>query len=101
MIVVVIVGLLATLAIPAFQKVRNVSQDKAVFNNARQLGDAADQYFLEFGVPTVSYTDLVGSGHYVKSFQLVAQEIYPAYYTSGVTVTISNVGGFRTVTYSQ
>ena len=35
MIVVVIIGLLAAMAIPAFQKVRNASQDKAVTNNMR------------------------------------------------------------------
>ena len=33
MIVVVIIGLLAAMAIPAFQKVRQSSQDKAVLNN--------------------------------------------------------------------
>jgi hypothetical protein len=37
MIVVVIIGLLAAMAIPAFQKVRVASQDKAVLNNARQM----------------------------------------------------------------
>ncbi|MBI5771009.1 MAG: prepilin-type N-terminal cleavage/methylation domain-containing protein, partial [Verrucomicrobia bacterium] len=40
MIVVVIIGLLAAMAIPAFQKVRTSSQDKAVLNNARQLAAA-------------------------------------------------------------
>ena len=54
MIVVVIIGLLAAMAIPAFQKVRTSSQDKAVLNNARQLAAAADQYFLENGVSSVS-----------------------------------------------
>ncbi len=34
MIVVVIIGLLAAMAIPAFPKVRQSSQDKAVLNNA-------------------------------------------------------------------
>ena len=52
MIVVVIIGLLAAMAIPAFQKVRQSSQDKAVLNNARQLSAGADQYFLENGVST-------------------------------------------------
>ena len=46
MIVVVIIGLLATMAIPAFQRVTQASQDKAVLNNARQLSAASDQYFL-------------------------------------------------------
>ena len=54
MIVVVIIGLLAAMAIPALQKVRQSSQDKAVLNNARQLSAAADQYFLENGVSTVA-----------------------------------------------
>ena len=58
MIVVVIIGLLAAMAIPAFQKVRTNSQDKAVLNNARQLSAGADQYYLENGVSTVRLTDL-------------------------------------------
>src|SRR5208283_2053104 len=53
MIVVVIIGLLATMAIPAFRRVSDASQDKAVLNNARQLSSASDQYFLESGVSTV------------------------------------------------
>ncbi len=52
MIVVVIIGLLATMAIPAFQRVTTASQDKAILNNARQLSSAADQYFLESGIST-------------------------------------------------
>ena len=47
MIVVVIIGLLAAMAIPAFQKVRVSSQDKAILNNARQLSAAAEQFFLD------------------------------------------------------
>ena len=54
MIVVVIIGLLAAMAIPAFQKVRNASQDKAVTNNMRQLGAASDQFFLENGTNQVA-----------------------------------------------
>ena len=42
MIVVVIIGLLAAMAIPAFQKVRSSSQDKTVMNNMRQLAAAAE-----------------------------------------------------------
>src|SRR5262252_5258915 len=83
MIVVVIIGLLAAMAIPAFQKVRTSSQDKAVLNNARQLGAAADQYYLENGVSTVAQTMLVGSTNYVKSLNLVAGETYPTKFTQG------------------
>src|SRR5256885_14977671 len=60
MIVVVIIGLLAAMAIPAFQKVRQASQDKAVLNNARQMSAAADQYYLEYGGSRVASANLVG-----------------------------------------
>lgn len=99
MIVVVIIGLLAAMAIPAFQKVRASSQDKAAINNARQLSAGADQYFLEAGASYVSITELVGTSAYVKVLKTVANETYPNYYTQGVTVTIENIAGARTVTY--
>ncbi len=100
MIVVVIIGLLAAMAIPAFQKVRQSSQDKAVLNNARQLSAAADQYFLENGVSTVTLSNLVGSANYVKALNLVANETYPGGYTQGETITIGGVAGVRTITYA-
>jgi type IV pilus assembly protein PilA len=100
MIVVVIIGLLAAMAIPAFQKVRQSSQDKTVINNARQLSAGSDQYFLENGVSTVSYSALVGSDKYVKNIQLVANETYPTAYTQGITISVLGVAGARTVTYS-
>ena len=100
MIVVVIIGLLAAMAIPAFQKVRQASQDKAVLNNARQLSGASDQYYLENGVSTVSIGNLVGTSNYVKSLNLVANETYPAGYTQGIAITISGVAGVRTITYA-
>jgi type IV pilus assembly protein PilA len=100
MIVVVIIGLLAAMAIPAFQKVRSSSQDKAVLNNARQLSAGADQYYLENGVSTVTLTDLLGPTSYVKALNTVANEGYPTAFTQGVTVTITSVAGTRTITYS-
>jgi type IV pilus assembly protein PilA len=101
MIVVVIIGLLAAMAIPAFQKVRTASQDKAVLNNARQLGAAADQYFLEKGTSNVGIGDLVGPTAYVKSLSTVANEHYPQNYTQSTPITISNIAGVRTITYIQ
>ena len=100
MIVVVIIGLLAAMAIPAFQKVRQSSQDKAVMNNARQLAAAADQYFLENGVSSVSQGSLVGATNYVKALNLVANETYPGGYTQGQAITIDGVAGQRTITYA-
>ena len=101
MIVVVIIGLLAAMAIPAFQKVRTSSQDKAVTNNMRQLGAAADQYFLEAGVSTAALASLVGSSAYVKALSTVANEAYPLNFTQGTPVIVSGVAGARTLTYLQ
>jgi type IV pilus assembly protein PilA len=101
MIVVVIIGLLAAMAIPAFQKVRASSQDKAVLNNARQLSGAADQYYLEYGVNSVASSMLIGVDSYVKNLQTAASEVYPTTYTQGLTITVTNVGNARTVTYAH
>ncbi len=103
MIVVVIIGLLAAMAIPAFQKVRVSSQDKAVLNNLRQLGAAADQYFLENGVSTVASSVLVGtaSTQYIKAVQTVAQEAYATQINQGAAITAAGLSGSRTVTYSN
>jgi type IV pilus assembly protein PilA len=100
MIVVVIIGLLAALAIPAFQKIQAASQDKAVLNNARQLSAAADQYYLENGVTTVDQSNLVGATNYVRVQNAVAKETYPGTLTQGVTLTITGVAGARTSTYA-
>jgi type IV pilus assembly protein PilA len=100
MIVVVIIGLLAAMAIPAFQKVRTNSQDKAVLNNARQLSAGADQYYLENGVSTVLIANLIGPTSYVKALNSVANETYPTNFTQGITVTVQSIAGVRTVTYA-
>ena len=100
MIVVVIIGMLAALAIPAFQKIQRASQDKAVLNNARQLAGAADHYYLENGVTSVVVNDLVGATNYIRVQSSVANETYPVNMTQGVTLTISGIAGMRTVTYA-
>lgn len=86
MIVVVIIGLLAAMAIPAFQKVRETSQTKAITNNLRQLASAADQYFLEYGETTVLSSSLIGADAYVKTFATVAGETYTATITQGTDI---------------
>lgn len=103
MIVVVIIGLLAAMAIPAFQKVRASSQDKAVLNNLRQLSSAADQYFLEKGASSVTSSELVGtnSSQYIKAVQTVANETYTATINQGQGVSAAGVAGARTITFTN
>ncbi|MDG2168561.1 MAG: prepilin-type N-terminal cleavage/methylation domain-containing protein [Opitutales bacterium] len=87
MIVVVIIGLLAAMAIPAFKKARDNSQTRAITNNLRQLASAADQHFLENGVTTVASADLVGTDKYIKAVDLVAGETYPTNIAQGTAIT--------------
>jgi general secretion pathway protein G len=47
MIVVAIIGLLATIAVPNFVKARTVSQSDACINNLRQIDSAKQQWALE------------------------------------------------------
>ncbi len=49
------VGLLAAMAIPAFEKVREESFHKMLRNDARQIGAAAQQYMLEKGETSVTF----------------------------------------------
>jgi type IV pilus assembly protein PilA len=69
MIVVVIIGLLAAMAIPAFQKVRRDAIRKTVVNDARLVANAAQQYFMDKGDTTCPTTRIVGSAatNYIKA----------------------------------
>jgi type IV pilus assembly protein PilA len=100
MIVVVIIGLLASIALPGYQKVRQSSQDKLVLNNARQLSGAADQYYIEHGANSVDLTVLLGPTNYVKSLNTAANETYPTVFSAGTPITVAGVAGLRTITYA-
>ena len=63
MIVVVIIGLLAAMAIPAFQKVRRSSTKSTMANDIKQLAGAANQYFMEFGVSQVASAVIVNENN--------------------------------------
>jgi type IV pilus assembly protein PilA len=97
MIVVVIIGLLAAMAIPAFQKVRQSSIEKTLTNDAKQIASAANQYFMEFGTSTIAVTmtsspGVIDSttplGSYVH--QITAGNSFPATLTAGSSFTGTN-----------
>jgi len=77
-VAIIPVGLMAAMAIPAFQKVRSASQEKAIINNLRQLDAAAQQWMLEKGVHQAAYADLVGPGSdkYIRTLAIIAGEDY-------------------------
>lgn len=99
MIVVVIIGLLAAMAIPAFRQVRSTAMSKAAINDMRQLAAAADLYFMDHPDATtvVVTVDLVGSGNYVKS--LTSGNTYDVNITPLMTELKATVTGGATVSY--
>jgi type IV pilus assembly protein PilA len=95
------IGLMAAMAVPAFQKVRTASQEKAILNNLRQLAAAADQYYLEHGVDTASFDKLVGPDAYVRHITPVAGENYETLtFKQGVQLVVRTVDG-RVVRYPE
>ncbi|GEM_PF-412790 len=59
MIVVTIIGILASLAVPAFQRARWKAVETSIRNNLRQMWGAAQQYMLENGVTQVTVANIV------------------------------------------
>jgi len=100
MIVVAIIGLLAAMAIPGFQRVRNVSQDRAVTNNLRQLASAAQQYMLETGSSNAAFTSIVGASLYLTTIEQVADENYSSITIDMSSASVSATVNGRTVSYT-
>jgi len=97
----VTVGILAAMAIPAFNKVRQTSQEKAVLNNLRQLAGASEQFFMETGKTTATYDDLVGPDRYISELTPVAGEDYRSLrFRPGATLKVRLASG-REVTYER
>jgi Zn-dependent protease with chaperone function/Tfp pilus assembly major pilin PilA len=98
LVIVVIIGLLAAMAIPAFQKVRQASIQKACVNNERQLEAAFDQYRLENSKGATNWSDIVGPSKFVPTMPICpATGTYSASYdkTTGYEVTCSVHGSIR------
>jgi type IV pilus assembly protein PilA len=104
MIVVVIIGMLAAMAIPAFAKVRQQSRLKTVLNNLRQLGNAAQSYMMEKSKTQAAYTDIVGTGtdFYLHNLTPVVDEVYTSIIISSsqsqASITSTSLG---TITYNM
>lgn len=95
MIVVVIIGLLAAMAVPAFQQVRATSQEKAALNDLRQIAAGADQYFLEEGETSVAVAALIPT--YIKTIN--GNNTYPTNVNATDASLIATVPGGATVSY--
>jgi type IV pilus assembly protein PilA len=90
MIVVVIIGLLAAMAIPAFSKVRQSSVKSTLDNDARQLSAAANQYFIDNDASSATLAELVGPDLYLESLSRGVIATGPFNSASGSTFTLSH-----------
>ena len=97
MIVVVIIGLLAAMAIPAFQRVRLNSRQSAMDNDARQLASAAQQYMLENSTTSATIAYNSGTGVIGSPLNVYVKQI-GADYTVSDSITVD--GTFH-VTHPQ
>lgn len=90
----------AAMSIPAFQKVRVASQEKAILNNTRMLAVAADQFYLETGKTVASYGDIVGPGKYVKVLRTIDREQYPIMFEHDKEIVVVKKDG-SVITYKS
>ncbi len=89
MIVVVIIGLLAAMAIPAFKKVRQDSRGSSVANDARQLASAAQQYMLENNVTTITHAYNSTTGTVAADLTPYVRRIGAGYTITPAAITIN------------
>ncbi len=85
MIVVAIIGLLATMALPSLMKARGVTHRNVCINNLRQIDAAKDRYVLECGGTIGSTIALSNIGGYMHD---INECFCPA--ASGPARTFSN-----------
>lgn len=70
MIVVMIIGLLAAIALPSFKKARESAQANACINNQRIIDGAVDQYAIENNKKDGDNADLTAIEVYIKKLPL-------------------------------
>jgi prepilin-type N-terminal cleavage/methylation domain-containing protein len=66
MIVVLIIGMLAAIAIPSFLKARTTSQEKACINNLRQIAGAKEEWAMENNQPSTATPTDANVIEYIK-----------------------------------
>jgi type IV pilus assembly protein PilA len=83
-------GLMAAMAIPAFNKVRDNARIKSVTNNLRMVAAGGQQYLLEEGTDQVSYQTVVQAGYF--------SALEPVHGESYQELTVDAEGGTLSVT---
>jgi type IV pilus assembly protein PilA len=91
-IVVVIIALLAAMAIPAYNKVRQNAKNKEILQNLKVIATAGTEYLLENEAQEVNYSSLEGT--YLPAIKPIAGEDYS-------TLVVSGNGGTLNITQAN
>lgn len=81
-IVIVIIGLLAAMAIPAFNKVKQNTKKRAIIENLQKIAAAGQKYILENAVTEVNYPTLIEQSA-LEEIKPVAGEDYTTLVVEG------------------
>ena len=92
MIVVLIIGLLAAIAVPNFVKARSKTQTNACIDNMRQIENAIEQYAMEGNTPDANLTTYCGKDKFIK--KNATDMTCPADKTKSYTITVSDDGTY-------
>lgn len=94
MTVVVIVGLLSAIAVPALMHVKRKSEDTLALNTIRHFYDAKELYFTEdgSGQTWVNVPKLVKAGYASHSLDVATQHDIGAWSTTGLRYVWSKPG---------
>jgi len=104
MVVVVIIGLLAAMALPAFQRSRQRSQAARLINDFRQFDSAFQRYLMENGTPPpVAMIGVVPAGMagYLPANYIEPSPLGGGYIWSGPSSNIVLSGSTATDTVMQ
>jgi hypothetical protein len=74
--------------VSGLRKVTDAAHEKAIDNNIRQLAAVADQYYLETGKTSASFTDIVGPDKYSTRIVSVDGETYPTSFKKGEPIVV-------------
>ncbi len=93
-LVVVILGLVAAVFLPAMTKIRKDAREKAIKANVAELIEAGKRYNIEKNTKSVDYKTLVDA-NYIKSMKSIGGESYDNIKidTNGGKVTLENPFG--------
>lgn len=89
MVVVVIIGIIAAIAIPAFNQARTQSQTNAIIENLRVIASAGQQYLISNGSVTSVTIDTLVSDWLPSMPTPVAGEVYSGLSISADTISLS------------